>query len=592
MYAAEIDARKALDRWLKSRRAALEQIALRGTWLDEEDVARLLRLSLPGIDEVAALLEIARFGADARFNSIVVDTAPTGHTLRMLSMPETLQRIAEVFERLHTKHRVMVEALTGAYVADSADALIAEIYRAGHDLASLLRDRGTTRVSWVSLPELMSVEETGAAAAALAKSHIPLAEVMVNRVTSPSSDRCRWCEGRVVLEQQAMRRLRKRMPRVSAIEVAARATEPRGVHALNAIGVEIDARRVIAASSRLKRMPGRIRPADQGLMHSRQVFALPASRLFLFGGKGGVGKTTCAAAMALSLASRTRGPILLLSTDPAHSLSDVLGQSVGAAPRRMRGAPANLQVREIDATRELSRIRARYARSVDALFDRLARGRTSSVQIDVSHDRNAMYGLIELAPPGIDELAAIIDVADSIGADPTRTIILDTAPTGHALRLLEMPELVHDWVKALMSIVLKYQPIGGVGELGPALVELSRGLGRLRGLIADRNNTSFIVVTRAAALPRAETIDLVAALKRLDIHVPAVVINAVGRGTCRRCKSEARIERRHITALHREIPRSATIVIAPAELPPPHGAKALRRWARSIRGFNDSGIRS
>jgi len=591
LYAAEIDAGKALDRWLASRRAALEQIALRGTWLDEEDVAGLLRLSLPGIDEVAALLEIARFGGDVRFDRIVVDTAPTGHTLRMLSMPETLQRIAEVFERLHAKHRVMVEALTGTYVADSADALIAEIYREGRDLASLLRDRGTTRVSWVSLPELMAVEETGAAAAALAKSHIPLAEVIVNRVTSRPSDRCRWCEGRVVLEQHAMRRLRKRMPRVPAIEVAARATEPRGVRALNAIGLEIDARRVLTASSRLTRMPGRIMPVTDGRRRSSHVFELPASRLLLFGGKGGVGKTTCAAALALSLARRTREPILLLSTDPAHSLADVLGQSVGGAPRSVLGAPPNLRVREIDATRELNRIRARYARSVDALFDRLARS-TSSVHIDVSHDRNAMHGLIDLAPPGIDELAAIIEVADSIEADSTRTIILDTAPTGHALRLLEMPELVHDWVKALMSIVLKYQPIGGVEELGPALVQLSRGLGRLRGLIADRDNTSFIVVTRAAALPRAETVDLIAALNRLDVHVPAVVINAVGRGTCRRCQSEARIERRHIAAIYRETPRSATIVIAPAELPPPHGANALRRWARSIRPFNGSRIRS
>ena len=591
MYAAEIDAGKALDRWLASRRAALEQIALRGTWLDEEDVAGLLRLSLPGIDEVAALLEIARFGGDVRFDRIVVDTAPTGHTLRMLSMPETLQRIAEVFERLHAKHRVMVEALTGTYVADSADALIAEIYREGRDLASLLRDRGTTRVSWVSLPELMAVEETGAAAAALAKSHIPLAEVIVNRVTSRPSDRCRWCEGRVVLEQHAMRRLRKRMPRVPAIEVAARATEPRDVRALNAIGLEIDARRVLTASSRLTRLPGRIMPVTDGRRRSSHVFELPASRLLLFGGKGGVGKTTCAAALALSLARRTREPILLLSTDPAHSLADVLGQSVGGAPRSVLGAPPNLRVREIDATRELNRIRARYARSVDALFDRLARS-TSSVHIDVSHDRNAMHGLIDLAPPGIDELAAIIEVADSIEADSTRTIILDTAPTGHALRLLEMPELVHDWVKALMSIVLKYQPIGGVEELGPALVQLSRGLGRLRGLIADRDNTSFIVVTRAAALPRAETVDLIAALNRLDVHVPAVVINAVGRGTCRRCQSEARIERRHIAAIYRETPRSATIVIAPAELPPPHGANALRRWARSIRPFNGSRIRS
>ena len=91
----------------------IEQIALRGTWLDQEDVARLLRLSLPGIDELAALLEIARAGRSRRFDLIVVDTAPTGHTLRMLAMPETLGGLARVFHRMQAKHRVLVEALKG-----------------------------------------------------------------------------------------------------------------------------------------------------------------------------------------------------------------------------------------------------------------------------------------------------------------------------------------------------------------------------------------------------------------------------------------------------------------------------------------------
>ena len=579
MYAAEIDARKALNRWLSPRRAALEKIALRGTWLDEEDVARLLRLSLPGIDEVAALLEIARFAGDRRFNLIVVDTAPTGHTLHMLSMPETLRRVANVFDRLQSKHRVMVEALTGTYVKDPADALIAEIDRDGRALASLLRDPRTTHISWVTLPEPMSVEETLAGVAALAKSHIPLSNVIVNRVTSSPPDRCRWCEARRLLEQHAMRGLRKQLPNVTAIQVAARVTEPRGVRALNALGAEIDAcRHVLDEHDRLPRKVSKVLVADGLMRSSDRAFALPAGRLVLFGGKGGVGKTTCAAAMALSVANKTREPVLLLSTDPAHSLSDVFGQSVGAAPRRIRGAPANLRVQEIDAARELNQIRVRYARSIDALFDRLVQPGSSAVRIDISHDRDAMHGLIDLAPPGIDELAAIIDVADAIQGDSVSTIVLDTAPTGHALRLLEMPELVHDWVKALMSIVLKYQPVGGVGELGPALLQLSQGLGRLRALLADPLHTSFIVVARAAALPREETVDLLAALRRLDIHVPAVVINAVGRGTCRRCRSEANTERRHITGIRREVPRPTSLVVAPAQLPPPHGPESLQRW--------------
>jgi anion-transporting ArsA/GET3 family ATPase len=141
-----------------------------------------------------------------------------------------------------------------------------------------------------------------------------------------------------------------------------------------------------------------------------------------------------------------------------------------------------------------------------------------------------------------------------------------------------MPELVHDWTKALMSILLKYQPIAGIGEFGPALLKLSQGLGRLRGLLTNPIHTSFIVVTRGAALPREETLDLLRSLDRLGVHVPAVVVNAVGRGTCRRCRVEARIEQRHISGLKRQIPRHAAMLIAAAALPPPHGPKKLRQW--------------
>ena len=91
LYAVEIDAARALERWLSVRRESFERIVLRGTWLDREDVSRLLRLSLPGIDELAALLEIERIAHAGRYESVVVDTAPTGHTLRMLTMPQSLR---------------------------------------------------------------------------------------------------------------------------------------------------------------------------------------------------------------------------------------------------------------------------------------------------------------------------------------------------------------------------------------------------------------------------------------------------------------------------------------------------------------------
>ena len=178
LHGVEIDAPAALARWLDTRRSGLERIALRGTWLDRDDVSRLLRLSLPGVDELAALLEIARFAASGTYDLIVADTAPTGHTLRMLGTPGTLLAMAAVFDQMQAKHRIVVEALRGRWAPDAEDRLIEEIHDEGRRLADLLRDRAQVRFSWVTLPEAMAIEETADAAASLASWGMPVSDIL------------------------------------------------------------------------------------------------------------------------------------------------------------------------------------------------------------------------------------------------------------------------------------------------------------------------------------------------------------------------------------------------------------------------------
>jgi arsenite/tail-anchored protein-transporting ATPase len=202
-----------------------------------------------------------------------------------------------------------------------------------------------------------------------------------------------------------------------------------------------------------------------------------------------------------------------------------------------------------------------------------------------------MNDLFELAPPGVDELVAIIEVTDALlsgghhrGFD---LVIIDTAPTGHALRLLEMPALVHQWVKAVMAILLKYQAVVGVGELGAVLLRLSRGLNRLRDLLSDETRTAFVVVTRAAQLPRAETVRLVARLRAASIHVPLVVVNAFGAGTCDRCRRERQAQTRELTALGRDLRNGraarSSLAVTPGWIPPPGGIRDLRAFATEWR---------
>lgn len=588
LHAVELDAARALERWLADRRGLLERIAVRGTWLDAEDVASLLRLSLPGIDELAALLEIQRHGGSGRYDLVVVDTAPTGHTLRMLAMPATLRAVAQVFDHMQAKHRIVVEALRGRWSPDAEDALIDQIDASGRELAALLRDPAAVTMSWVTLPEPMSIEETSDGVASLRSQGIPVQAVIVNRVTSTPRCSCRRCDARIAFERRAIAMLSGEETVITVVE---RNAEPRGLRALAAIGAEIEAVVPPAVTRPRRAISWRSNSGSAGTsssavaQHSLRAFAADRTRLLLFGGKGGVGKTTCAAAAALALASAFPSRrILLLSADPAHSLGDVLRRPISDVMGRLKGGPPNLTVRELDAAAGFRRIRQKYAAAIDSVFDRLTRGAS---ELDARHDRLVMHDLIDLAPPGIDELAAIVDVTDALergGAGSHDLVVMDTAPTGHAVRLLEMPGVVQDWAKALMSILLKYQPIVGVGELGALALELSQGLGRLRELLRDPGRTSFVVVTRAALLPRAETIRLVSRLRKMGVPAPAVVVNALGRGTCVRCRRAEAIEQREVRALGRALSRlrgRRSIIVTPAEVPPPQGIAGLRRWQRT-----------
>jgi anion-transporting ArsA/GET3 family ATPase len=121
--------------------------------------------------------------------------------------------------------------------------------------------------------------------------------------------------------------------------------------------------------------------------------------------------------------------------------------------------------------------------------------------------------------------------------------------------------------------------VARIGEFAEILLRLSQGIGGLRELLTRPGEAAFVVVTRAAALPRLETARLLTRLARLRIHVPALVVNAVGRGACRRCVRAARAEAVETARILRLT--AARVVLAGARLPPPRGAANLRRWARS-----------
>src|SRR5206468_12491506 len=183
LAAVELDADRALERWLAARRRPLRTIAARGTYLDEDDVDRLLALSLPGVDELIGLIELHRLAPAAPRDEVVVDTAPTGHTLRLLAMPDTLARIAGVLADMLAKHQFLGETLAGGHRRDAADALVAELEGEARALYALLRDPARSRFTWVLLPEPLAVAEARDGVRALEEAGIKVDEIGVNRVT-------------------------------------------------------------------------------------------------------------------------------------------------------------------------------------------------------------------------------------------------------------------------------------------------------------------------------------------------------------------------------------------------------------------------
>jgi arsenite-transporting ATPase len=242
----------------------------------------------------------------------------------------------------------------------------------------------------------------------------------------------------------------------------------------------------------------------------------------------------------------------------------------------------HLQVRELDAAAVFDTYRRRYQDAVGDFFNRL----TAGSAFDATADRVVFERLFDLAPPGIDELVALFTVADLLREASDELLIVDTAPTGHTLRLLEMQADVQQWIALLMQLVIKYRLAARAEAVARDLVQLSRALREFRALLADRKRAEFASVVRPAALPRLETERLLAALDRMRIASTRLIVNAETQGTCAVCRRRMRGEEREIARIRRlcaSVPGRCDIMHAPLRVPPPRGVQELLDWRATWR---------
>ncbi|MHB0774721.1 ArsA family ATPase [Halomonas sp. WWR20] len=267
-------------------------------------------------------------------------------------------------------------------------------------------------------------------------------------------------------------------------------------------------------------------------------------RLLWVGGKGGVGKTTVAAALAV-LASRRGRRVLVVSTDPAHSLGDVFDRQLGDTPRRLL---PNLDAMEIDPDAE---VEAHLKRVVEQMRRYAAPEMMAELERQMRLTRQS---------PGTQEAALLERLARLITEDDSQydLIIFDTAPTGHTLRLLTLPEAMAAWTDGLLSHNRKSEELGKVlkhltpnrgrdvatpfddpsqdalneldgrtRDVAETLLNRRRLFHRARRRIENVDESSFLFVMAPERLPILETVRAVQALEAVNIPVAATLVNRV-----------------------------------------------------------------
>ena len=198
---------------------------------------------------------------------------------------------------------------------------------------------------------------------------------------------------------------------------------------------------------------------------------------------------------------------------------------------------------ELDAKAEYESLREQYARELGGVLA----GASNQGGIDFSFDRDVMERMIDLAPPGLDEVLALTRIVKLMDGGSYDLFILDTAPTGHLLRFLEMPGLIESWLKTFFALFLKYRDLFWLPTVTQMMVELSRRIKLFRKLLLDANKTALMAVTIPTEMACEETKDLVAACERLGVWVPNLLVNMVTPASaCRVCTALRRTEVRFL----------------------------------------------
>ena len=277
---------------------------------------------------------------------------------------------------------------------------------------------------------------------------------------------------------------------------------------------------------------------------------------FIFvGGKGGVGKTSISSATALWLANQGK-KTLIVSTDPAHSLSDSLEVTIGHYPVQIN---ENLFAVEIDTDKAMEeKQRALESKKSMASADQLMGLDFLGEQLDLAS-----------ASPGADEAAAFEVFLSVMTSNEYDVVVFDTAPTGHTLRLLSFPEVMDSWVGKLMKAkaalgnatnalknIIPFMDADEDIQTRQELEETKKQIDEAKAVLSDPDRTTFKMVVIPEEMSIYESERAIEALNKYNITTDSIIVNQVmpDISDCDFCHSRYMLQQKRLALIDQKFP--------------------------------------
>ncbi|KAI9849977.1 MAG: Golgi to ER traffic- protein [Thelocarpon superellum] len=321
-----------------------------------------------------------------------------------------------------------------------------------------------------------------------------------------------------------------------------------------------------------------LEPTLQSILDQRSL------RWIFVGGKGGVGKTTTSCSLAIQLAKHRRS-VLLISTDPAHNLSDAFSQKFGKEARLVEGF-TNLSAMEIDPNGSMQELLAGASEGDDAAGGGLG-------------GMGGMMQDLAFSIPGVDEAMSFAEVLKQVKSLSYETIIFDTAPTGHTLRFLQFPTVLEKALAKISQLSTQFGPMlntimGARGGMpgGGNLDDMLAKMESLRETIAEVNTqfkdadlTTFVCVCIPEFLSLYETERMIQELASYEIDTHCIVVNQLlfpkPGSECEQCNARRRMQKKYLDQIE-ELYDEFNVVKMPLLVEEVRGKERLEKFSEML----------